>query len=709
MAKIRKNEEMSASNTTFYVSPDGSDHNPGSIDLPLLTLAGARDKVRSVLNGIGDITVYFRGGLYSFTDTVVFGLDDLGSENQIIIYRNYPGETPIFTSGVHVAGWRKLQPGDPGYDEIPELSREHVSITDISNVLQKTGQFNFLLDNHSDWLHRAMTEGFSSPRKHGPGDSYIIARYGTTVPPEKKMDLIFDDTSPIRDWENLEDVEIRIITGVWLVNLLPVAKVDTERNVLYTKVPATYQMWGFSDIRPKQDANNLPTWVRPEKTIWVENTLDGIREKGNWAVNTRTKKLYLWPASDTSQIFAPCLKEMIRLEGKIDYWGPQDVPVRYIQFKGITFTCGDRDVLQPEDSGIQHDWEIEDKDSAMLRFRGSEHCLVDNCVFTKSGGTGVRFDLYSQYNTVQNCIFDLLGMSGVFFCGYGPGTKDVNHHNQVLKNEITRVGQTRWDSHGIIIWQSGYNRIAQNYIHNIPRKAICLAGPRPDFYDPKTPTREFSWKTMRYKEMPDLFNRDGGVIQDVTGKYRYLNGNVVEYNTIHDALQKLDDGSSINITGGGTGVDYGAPNIIRLNYIYNIYGGDAMMRMDGSAPWTHFKDNIYYHSRIPFGILFFGWGLFLEGNVFLDVHPVNAHWYIGDTRRPIPFRGNLIFENDFSEKPIDWSQYIYWLENFHEIYRLLESNDLPGKLEGVEEIKKKLQEAIEQIRPHYLQYVEDKS
>jgi hypothetical protein len=55
---------MSASNTTFYVSPDGNDHNPGTIDLPLLTLTGARDKDRSVLNGIGNITDCFHGVLY---------------------------------------------------------------------------------------------------------------------------------------------------------------------------------------------------------------------------------------------------------------------------------------------------------------------------------------------------------------------------------------------------------------------------------------------------------------------------------------------------------------------------------------------------------------------------------------------------------------------------------------------------------------------
>lgn len=438
----------------------GDDNNPGTIDQPLASLKGARDRVRNVLDGYGDVTVYFRGGYYYFRETVVFGPKDSGTTDQVITYRNYPGENPIFTSGVHITDWRKIRSSGPGYDEIPASARDHVYIADISDQLEKTGLFHFLLDRNVGWLPRARTDGFSSPRKHGHNESYIIAQYGADVPSEEKMDLVYSEDAPIENWPNINDVEIRIITGVWSVNLLPVASVDTKNRKLYTKVPATYPMWGFTDIWPHQDEAGHPTWVRPEKTIWIENTLKGLDKKGEWVVNTKTEKLYLWPKSDTSQIYAPCLKELVRVEGNIDYRGPKDIPVKYLRFKGITFMNNDRDVLQEDDSGIQHDWEMEDKPTALLRFRGSEHCVVESCTFTKGGGTGVRFDLHSQFNTVKNCDFDLLGMSGIFFCGYGPGKKDVNKQNQILHNEITRVGYTKWDSHGIIIWQSGYNRVA---------------------------------------------------------------------------------------------------------------------------------------------------------------------------------------------------------------------------------------------------------
>ena len=99
---------------TFYVAPDGDDNNPGTIAEPLATLVGARDRVRKVLDGSGDITVYLRGGTYHLSKTVVFGLEDSGSENQKITYGAYKGEKPVFTSGSRVTGWLLVEAGGGG-------------------------------------------------------------------------------------------------------------------------------------------------------------------------------------------------------------------------------------------------------------------------------------------------------------------------------------------------------------------------------------------------------------------------------------------------------------------------------------------------------------------------------------------------------------------------------------------------------------------
>src|SRR5271165_6234605 len=56
-------------NSGLYVSPCGRDSNPGTSDLPLGTLARARDVLRTMA---AKPTVYIRGGTYELEDTLAF-------------------------------------------------------------------------------------------------------------------------------------------------------------------------------------------------------------------------------------------------------------------------------------------------------------------------------------------------------------------------------------------------------------------------------------------------------------------------------------------------------------------------------------------------------------------------------------------------------------------------------------------------------------
>ena len=86
----------------YYVSPDGDDANPGTIDAPFAGLAMAQRMVAA-----GD-TVYLRGGTYRPTEQdlmgfeaklyhCVFVMDKSGTdEAHRICYFGYPGERPVF-------------------------------------------------------------------------------------------------------------------------------------------------------------------------------------------------------------------------------------------------------------------------------------------------------------------------------------------------------------------------------------------------------------------------------------------------------------------------------------------------------------------------------------------------------------------------------------------------------------------------------------
>ena len=109
----------------FYVSTDGCDDWSGTLakpnrartDGPFATLERARDAVREL--DATNVTVLIRGGTYSLRDTVVFGLADSAPKGGRITYTAYPGEEPVFSSGVPITNWREL-----GRSRPPALSEQ---------------------------------------------------------------------------------------------------------------------------------------------------------------------------------------------------------------------------------------------------------------------------------------------------------------------------------------------------------------------------------------------------------------------------------------------------------------------------------------------------------------------------------------------------------------------------------------------------------
>ena len=580
----------------FYVSPDGNDSNPGTKAKPFATITRARDVVRQVKKKTREpITVYLREGIYYLKETIVFGLEDSAPDDCEIVYSAYPAEQPILSSGVKISGWKKIKDAPDG---LPAKAKGQVWVADVPKELEL---FRTLYDGDPDaraeprnrGLPRA-SKGFSpttDPVVKGPSYHSEIARA------EELRTVAFPEEA-IKNWPNLGDVEIVIRPFYpWVMNILTLESVDEQACKAKTTLPGTYplsRLWGLR---------------KGEISAWVENVLEALDEPGEWVLNTLEGKIYLWPIGDSpgDKIFAPCLTELIRVDGDVDIQGPVDHPVRGIVFKGLTFTHGDRGVWTKDDAGIQHDWEMVDKGDALIRFRGAEQCQLLNCKFTNSGGSAIRLDLHCQKNLIAGNETAHLGGAGILLIGYGPGTKDVNKENTIINNHIRDIGQIYWHSHAIVAWQSGQNRIANNYIHHCPRKAICLSGVRPHFFDPKFKNRRECAKSIRWNEVGSARTWDQVL------PFLHSRNNLVEHNEVHHALQMLGDGAAINVSGAGTG------NIIRRNYVHDINNLkiSGCIRTDDYQKGTLIEENIIFRSG-PGGITPKGEN-FIINNFIIDV------------------------------------------------------------------------------------------
>jgi hypothetical protein len=614
----------------FYVATQGNDEWSGRLaaptddesDGPFASLARARDAVRATRTAgrRGDARVLIRGGRYELAETVVFGIaDGAGETTDTITYAAYPGEEPVFSGARRITGWRELEDWDL---PLPIEAKAKVWVADVPTEFDRF----FTLYQGDRRLTRARSEGFA-PTAPALLPEELWAMTGTAL--GDREDLLTTLAFPpgaLQEWPNLEDVELVIRPNYpTVINFLGLASVDLATGIARTTLPGTYP------LRPLSNRFNRSGNLT--KSAWIENVLEALDRPGAWVLNTRERKLYLWPLDDEpgSDICAPLLRELVRVEGTIDIEGSIDEPVRGIVFEGLGFTQGDRDVWLVDDASIQHDFEMADKPNALVRLRGAERCGIIACRFFNSGGTGIRLDLYCQDNRVEQNELSHLGSTGIALIGYGPGTKDVNRHNRVIDNHIHHCGEIYWHAIGIVIANSGANTVAHNYLHHLPRGAIGIYDSRPHFFDRSLPMRRECARMIRWQEVGDVRTWEQAV------PFLHTCNNVIEYNEITRTNLFGGDSASVNLSGAGEG------NIIRRNWIHdipnpNIHGA---IRTDDFQSGTRIEENVVYRTNSG-GLMIRLRNQWLN-NVVVDVDPKNYVWFGQQPLDGTTMRGNIFF------------------------------------------------------------------
>jgi len=605
--------ENPAERIELYVAPSGSDDASGEVSAPFKTLSRAVEATKELrLAGNAEpAVIYLRDGRHQMNETLVLGINDgrtsvetreplsePGAGESVteahLTIAAYPGENPILSSGAAIDGW-ELAPAD--HAELPAMAQGQVWVADIPVGVDK---FYTLYDAQGR-LSRAREKSGFFPSE--PGDKRTLH-----FPP-----------GALKNWSNLTDVEIQIRPArAWVVNMLPIESVDEENTTARTGVSATYDM------------SRLPPWLhgKVDASVWVENVLEALDEPGEWVSDSAAGKIYLWPRDPVENgaphgILAPTLTELIRVEGEIDYEGEEDKPVHGIAIEGITFTHADRWAWTNDEDrlgwGMQHDWDMFDRPTAMVRFRGAEDCRVSESRFINSGGSGLRLDLHAQRNKVENNEFAHLGEAGILLAGYGLGTKDVNKHNDIINNHIHHFSEITWHSPGIWAWQSGHNRIAHNLINHSGYSAVLIT-------NRVTPNRSLDGeggRTVRHEEIP-------GEIRNITNrnyeswklreKYIHARHNLLEYNEITHSVQKLSDGNAIYVSGAGAG------NIIRYNYIHDNLSHHlpAPIRCDDDQHETLIHGNVLYNNRA-----------FAAGIASKGVNDISNNFIVGSLLAPM--------------------------------------------------------------------------
>ncbi len=293
---------------TYYVSPTGSDTNPGTIDSPFQTVTKARDTVRTVNSAMtGDITVYLRGGNYGITSTITFSTQDSGTGGHRIYYQAYPGETPVLNGATKVTGWT-------------------VSSGNIYKAaLNRTTKLRNLYVNDA----RASMTSKTVTSQGGSGTYSVTAGQATWawVSGSNSDGIAYSTADVPSIASNTDDLEI--VNGTtWNENIVCTRSVTTSGS---SRILLLQQPYGA--------IAQLPGWsagfsVTGSHTIY--NAFEFLNAPGQFYFDKTAGTLYYYPRSGetmaTADVEAPSVETLVAVAGT-----STTARVKNLTFQGITF------------------------------------------------------------------------------------------------------------------------------------------------------------------------------------------------------------------------------------------------------------------------------------------------------------------------------------------------------------------------------------
>jgi hypothetical protein len=550
----------SAVQATVYVSPSGSDSNPGtSASRPVRTLAHARDLVRAMDTAMtGDIVVTLAGGTYRLSQPLTLDARDSGTGGHRVIWAAASGARPVISGGIPVTGWTK---GSGNVWSAPVPAGLHT--------------------------RQLYVNGVRANRASGALPTKITA---TTAKGYTTADATMDN------WRNPKDIEFVYTGGLggWTEPRCPVAAISpttiTMAQPCWTNTNnrlarTTSQAWNLVG-RPK--LHTLPTLV--------DNAFELLDSPGEWYLDRSLNRVYYLPRSGENLATAAVVASV--LETLVSGTGTVSAPIHDITFSGLQFSyatwlrpaggdglsevqatvsltgtgAGNTQGLCTNVSGGTCPYGNWTTTPGNVSFRYTRNVSFLGDGFVHLGATGLDLGDGTQTTTVQGCVFTDIAGNGLQLGGLDRPLAtgaDRTSRNTVSDNHFYGLPT---EFHGGVAVDVGYaerTTIAHNQIDSVAYTGISIG-----------------W---------------GGWLDKIQkpAQPNYATLNRVTDNLIFDHMLVLNDGGGIYVN-GIQGADLAHGLTISGNVIHDERGqpNSKGIYTDNGATSVTITGNALYHNPI---------------------------------------------------------------------------------------------------------------
>ncbi|MDR3233057.1 MAG: right-handed parallel beta-helix repeat-containing protein, partial [Planctomycetaceae bacterium] len=480
----------------FFVAVNGQANNAGTESEPFASLTQARNAVRKLKaeSGLpnGGVEIVIRSGVYPVTETFTLTAQDTGTAASPIVYRAFPNEKPVFSGGVTVQNFKKVDDSEI-LKRLPEEARGRVYAADVPQIAQfppvaprgygKNGlgaapSVELFIGNKPQQIARYPNAAKPDAAEPLEASEKAFIRTGkvhqgfANMPESGKAGVFEYSDMRHERWTEAPDAMLfGYWSRLWAMTSCRINKIDTETKRIIL-------------------ATNTPYGHRQNMPYYAFNLLEEIDLPGEWYLDRTHHKLYLYPpegiALDTVRVrFSAFSKDFLNVKD-----------VSFTTFYGLTFEEGSGNAGR-----VTGGEEVRFVGCGFHRFgnwglgvEGLRHGVL-SCDFTALGGGGVRLKggdiktLMPGGCFIENCVVNDFSridrnyapavlVDGVanriahnLFCDSPAHAVRSEGMEQVIEfNEIHSVVYESDDQSGIDIWGNPFMRgivIRYNYWHHI--------------------------------------------------------------------------------------------------------------------------------------------------------------------------------------------------------------------------------------------------
>ncbi len=471
----------------LFVSPTGSDANPGSEAKPLTTLEHARDTVRELKRAgkvpKAGLTVWLRGGDFLRTNALELTTADSGALDAPIVWRAYGNERVRLLGGRVLKGFQPVLDAavlarlDPAArSRVLQIDLRALGITNYGEMKsrgfgrQTTAAHCELFSagrpmTLARWPNEGAWEKIAGfPASSGKGDDHG-GRIG-----DLPGGFLYSGERP-RRWRDTSDLWVHgFWAWDWANSYERVTAVEADQHLIKTVPP--HGLYGF----------------RAGQRFYYLNLLEELDQPGEWFLDRTTGLLYFWPPGPMDSV-----ETVLSL---LDQPLIKMTDASHITIRGLV---------------------LEATRGSAVEINGGAGNRIVGCLLRNLGNLGVTINGGTNQGVVSCDVFDT-GDGGVSLSGGDRQTLTPGGHF-VENCHFQRQG--RWSRCYVpAVLMNGVGlRASHNLIHDHPHCAILFTG---------------NDHLIEFNEIHHIALETGDVGAIYTGRDYSFRGNRIRHNYIHE-------------------------------------------------------------------------------------------------------------------------------------------------------------------------------